>query len=135
MKSITKTLSFTPVASRFAAVPFTLKSIAQGAVLAAAVFAATSLPAAGFLHASGQDIVDQDGNKIMLRGVGLGNWLLPEGYMWRFGNQGDRPRKIEKIVSDLAGPDYAQHFWPEYRKNYITEADIRQIAALGYNSV
>src|SRR5580692_11713386 len=30
--------------------------------------------AAGFLHASGQDIVDQDGNKILLRGVGLGNW-------------------------------------------------------------
>lgn len=94
-----------------------------------------SVHAAGFLHASGQDIVDQDGNKILLRGVGLGNWMLPEGYMWRFGEQGDRPRKIEKIVSDLAGPDYAQHFWTEYRRNYVTESDIKRIAELGYNSV
>ena len=91
--------------------------------------------AAGFLHTQAQDIVDEQGNKILLRGVGLGNWLLPEGYMWKFGGAGDRPRKIEKIVSDLAGPEYARHFWTEYRKNYITENDIRRIAELGYNSV
>ena len=93
------------------------------------------LKAGGFLHTQGEDIVDADGNKIMLRGVGLGNWLLPEGYMWKFNDQADRPRKIEKLVSDLAGPDYAEHFWPEYRKNYITENDIQRIAQLGYNSV
>ena len=91
--------------------------------------------AAGFLHTKAQDIVDEDGNKILLRGVGLGNWMLPEGYMWKFGGQGDRPRKIEKIITDLAGPEYAKHFWTEYRKDYITEADIQRIAELGYNSV
>ena len=91
--------------------------------------------AAGFLHAKAQDIVDENGNKILLRGVGLGNWMLPEGYMWEFGDQADRPRKIEKVVSDLAGPEYAKHFWTEYRNNYITEADIKRIAELGYNSV
>jgi len=94
-----------------------------------------TMNAAGFLHTSAQDIVDESGNKIMLRGVSLGNWMLPEGYMWKFGGQGDRPRKIEKIVADLAGPDYAKHFWTEYRNNYITEADIKRIAELGYNSV
>jgi len=94
-----------------------------------------ALNAAGFLHASGQDIVDDAGNKVLLRGVGLGNWLLPEGYMWKFDGAGDRPRKIEKIVADLAGPQYAQQFWSEYRRNYITESDIRRIAELGYNSV
>ncbi len=92
-------------------------------------------PAAGFLRASGQDIVDEQGNKILLRGVGLGNWMLPEGYMWKFGDQADRPRKIEKVVADLAGPEYARHFWRKYRNNYITEADIKRIAELGYNSV
>ena len=68
-----------------------------------------------FLHTEGQDIVNEKGEKIMLRGVGLGNWMLPEGYMWRFGEQGDRPRKIEKIVSDLIGPENAAKFWKEYR--------------------
>ena len=88
-----------------------------------------------FLHTQGQDIVNEHGDKIMLRGVGLGNWLLPEGYMWKFGNEADRPRRIEKLVSDLIGPDNAKKFWSEFRKNYIAESDIQQIAQLGYNSV
>src|ERR1700677_2373189 len=95
----------------------------------------SAAPPLTFLHSRGQDIVNENGDKVLLRGVGLGNWLLPEGYMWKFGDMGDRPRKIEKIVSDLIGPEDARRFWPEYRKNYITEADIKRIAELGYNSV
>jgi endoglucanase len=91
--------------------------------------------AGGFLRTQGQDMVDEGGKKVPLRGVGLGNWLLPEGYMWRFGDQGDRPRKIEKIVSDLIGQEGADRFWIEFRKGYITEADIQSIAELGFNSV
>ena len=94
-----------------------------------------SAPAAGFLHTQGENIVDEQGRKIMLRGVGLGNWMLPEGYMWRFGKEGDRPRKIEKIVSDLIGPKNAAKFWKEYRAQYITQKDIQRIAQLGFNSV
>jgi hypothetical protein len=88
-----------------------------------------------FLHTRGQDIVNENGDKVMLRGVGLGNWMLPEGYMWKFGSEGDRPRRIEKIVTDLIGPENAKQFWAEFRKNYIAEADIKRIAELGYNSV
>lgn len=88
-----------------------------------------------FLRTKGHDIVNEQGEKILLRGVGLGNWMLPEGYMWKFGPQGDRPRRIEKLVSDLTSPEYAARFWTEFRANYITEADIRRIAEIGYNSV
>jgi aryl-phospho-beta-D-glucosidase BglC (GH1 family) len=88
-----------------------------------------------FLHTSGQDIVNENGEKVFLKGVGLGNWLLPEGYMWLFGAAGDRPRKIEKVVSDLIGEDKAKDFWKEYRDNFITEKDIKIIADLGFNSV
>lgn len=94
-----------------------------------------SASAAGFLHTQGEDIIDEHGQKIMLQGVGLGNWMLPEGYMWRFGEAGDRPRKIEKIVSDLIGPDGAEKFWKEFRQEYITQKDIQRIAQLGFNSV
>ncbi len=91
--------------------------------------------AAGFLHTSGEDIVDESGRKVTLRGVGLGNWLLPEGYMWRFASGADRPRRIEKLVSELIGPQHAETFWKEYRRQYITQKDIQRIAALGFNSV
>ncbi|MCB9059410.1 MAG: cellulase family glycosylhydrolase [Calditrichae bacterium] len=92
-------------------------------------------PDSRFLHTKGFDIVDGKGEKILLRGVGLGNWLLPEGYMWKFGQEGDRPRKIEKLVSDLIGEQEAQKFWKRFRENYITEQDIKRIADLGFNSV
>lgn len=88
-----------------------------------------------FLHTAGQDIVNESGKKVFLKGVGLGNWLLPEGYMWKFGGLGDRPRKIEKIVADLIGKEKASAFWKTFRQNYITEADIKRIAQLGFNSV
>jgi endoglucanase len=93
------------------------------------------LKAEGFLHTRGQDMVDESGHKTLLRGVGLGNWLLPEGYMWKFGDKGDRPRKIEQLVTDLIGEENASRFWIAYRQNYVTEADIERIAALGFNSV
>jgi endoglucanase len=89
----------------------------------------------GFLRTRGQDIVDESGEKVMLRGAGLGNWFLPEGYMWKFGPLGDRPRKIEKIVSDLIGPEDAERFWLDFRRYYITEADIKRISEIGFNSV
>ena len=65
-------------------------------VFSALFFWAGSLSAQTFLHADGQNMVDESGQKILLQGVGLGNWMLPEGYMWKFGENGDRPRKIEK---------------------------------------
>src|SRR6476646_6770490 len=71
-----------------------------------------------FLSTRGQDIVNERGEKIMLRGVGLGNWLLPEGYMWKFGSQTDRPQRIEKLVEELIGPANARRFWEEYRNDY-----------------
>lgn len=91
--------------------------------------------ALGFLHARGEDVVDDEGRKFLFQGVGLGNWLLPEGYMWRFGSEGDRPRKIEKLVGELLGPAEAAKFWSEFRSQYITEADIKRIAEVGFNSV
>ena len=96
---------------------------------------AASVSGQSFLHTDGQNIVDESGKKVLLQGVGLGNWLLPEGYMWKFGEKGDRPRKIEKLVSDYLGAEKAGQFWKTYRKNYITATDIKRIAELGYNSV
>jgi endoglucanase len=88
-----------------------------------------------FLRTSGHYMVNEKNDTILLKGLGLGNWLLTEGYMWRFGESGDRPRKIEKIVEDLTSPEFSANFWTQFRKNFITEADIRRMKELGYNSV
>ncbi|MDD4851106.1 MAG: cellulase family glycosylhydrolase [Gemmiger sp.] len=90
----------------------------------------------GFLRAQGTKLVNDDG-AVLLTGWGLGNWLLCEGYMWLSGDAPsfDRPRKIEAAVRDMTGSAYAAHFWQAFRQNYVTRADIFEMAACGYNSV
>lgn len=43
--------------------------------------------AQGYLHRSGTTIVDGNNKEYILHGVGIGGWLVQEGYM--FGNSGN----------------------------------------------
>ena len=72
---------------------------------------------------------------VLLRGFGLGGWLLPEGYMWQMEGEYDRPRRMEKLIESLCGAEYAHTFWQNYEERYITREDIEWIASLGFNSV
>lgn len=89
----------------------------------------------GFLHADGERMVNGRGEEILLTGMGVGNWLVPEGYMWHFGGRYNSPRRIEELVRDLCGSAYAAYFWRQFRENYITEADVQAMAEAGFNSV
>jgi len=89
----------------------------------------------GFVHARGDAIVDSEGRPLVLRGVGLGNWLLPEGYMWKFGDDMSSPRQIEEHIEHLVGSDRARQFWRAFRDVFITEADIARIAELGHDHI
>jgi hypothetical protein len=90
---------------------------------------------AGFVHVQGTDIVDGGGRPLLLRGVGLGNWLLPEGYMWKFSDPLSSPRQIEAHVERLIGADAAADFWHRFRETFITEADVARIAELGFDHI
>jgi aryl-phospho-beta-D-glucosidase BglC (GH1 family) len=89
----------------------------------------------GFVHADGQFLADGSGHKLILRGTNLGNWLVPEGYMWRLEKGPQSPREIEAMVNELIGPTEAAKFWKEYRENYITRKDIDFIAKSGFNTI
>lgn len=89
----------------------------------------------GFVHARDAKLVDGSGRELLLRGVGLGNWMLPEGYMWRFGPGAESPREIEALVERLLGADDAGRFWDGFRETFITEADIVRIAESGFDHV
>ncbi len=89
----------------------------------------------GFLRAEGRTLTNAEGRQVLLRGVGLGGWLLPEGYMWCFPEQGDRPRRIERAIRELIGEEKAKRFWEIYYERYVSLADIRQISTEGFNSV
>jgi endoglucanase len=89
----------------------------------------------GFVHANAEELVDGSGQPVFLRGINLGNWFEVEGYMFHFDGGPQSPREIEDLTKDLLGPARAEEFWRQWRANYITEADIDQIAKMGFNSV
>ncbi len=88
-----------------------------------------------FVHTQGKSLVTPDGQKLILRGINLGNWLEPEGYMFLFEGGAQAPREIEELFNELVGPENAAKFWQTYRDEYITEKDIAFIRTSGFNSV
>jgi endoglucanase len=87
-----------------------------------------------FVTVRGKEFVAPDGKPLLLKGINLGNWLLPEGYMFKF-KSANSPRLIQTVMNELVGEDEARRFWKQYRDNYITRDDIRFIKQAGFNSI
>ena len=108
-------------------------------VLAAAlasIAAASSALAApqNFIRAEGTHLVDVQGEVFAVKGINLGNWLVPEGYMFKFMRK-RAPSEIADVIEALVGREEAEGFWNEFHDRYITQADIRFIKATGFNTV
>ena len=89
-----------------------------------------------FFKADGQDIVNPAGEPVVLKGVGLGGWLMPEGYMLHIqAPDGGSPRSIRSQIVDLIGEEDADAFYEVYRANYVDEKDIAAIAAWGFDHI
>lgn len=113
----------------------TLHALPVPLVVACLLGAAGCTPSFEGYTTSGDRIVDRaTGEPVHLIGFGLGAWLLPEGYMWGI-RALDRPRQFEEAIEDLIGPADAAEFWHRYHDNYVTEQDIRAMAAMGVNSI
>lgn len=89
----------------------------------------------GFLHTEGHNIVDGNGDNVLLRGLGLGGWMVQEGYMLQTGDYAGPQYVIKQKITDLIGPENTEAFYEAYRANGITKCDIDSLAAWGFNSV
>lgn len=92
-------------------------------------------PDSGFVHTRGEQLVNGQGQVIHLRGINLGNWFEPEGYMFHFKGGPQAPHEIYDLTKSLLGPDQAKVFWQKYREAYITQKDIQFLKRAGFNSV
>lgn len=85
-------------------------------------------------HTKGTEILTPNGTPIMLKGTNLGNWLVPEGYMFKTG-QVSSPTKIDELLNQLVGPDSTAAFWHKYLDRYITHNDIKYLKRIGCNHI
>ena len=90
---------------------------------------------AQFAHTDHKQIVDAAGKPLFTRAINLGNWLVPEGYMWLFQGGPQSPAEIRALVWELLGPEGSAAFWQKYRENYITHADIALLHRAGFNAI
>ena len=83
----------------------------------------------------GQNIIHREtGEVVQLRGIGLGGWLLPEGYMWGI-RKLDRPRQFEAAIVDLIGEKNARKFWDTYYANFVTREEVEIMKSWGVNTL
>jgi endoglucanase len=92
-------------------------------------------PSTRFVHRDSARLLTPDGKALALKGINLGNWLEPEGYMFHFEGWPQSKAEIESLITELLGPEGAEQFWHQYRENYVTRADIEFIRVAGFNSV
>ena len=87
-----------------------------------------------FFRTNGKKIIAPGGHDFLIRGTNLGNWLVPEGYMFRLG-QVSSARLINEAFTELIGKVEADKFWKKFLDNYITENDIIYLKSVGINSL
>ncbi|MCO5949780.1 glycoside hydrolase family 5 protein [Mucilaginibacter flavidus] len=87
-----------------------------------------------FITVKGKQVIGPDNKPFLMRGTNLGNWLVPEGYMFKFKSV-NSPKLINQALSEIMGPEDVKAFWKKYQDTYITAADIHFLKASGMNSI
>lgn len=87
------------------------------------------------LKVSGKKIIDATGNEVILRGMGLGGWMLQEPYMMEMGGIAGTQTQIRAKFESLIGSSNTQAFYDKWLANHCTRKDIDSLAAWGFNSV
>ena len=91
--------------------------------------------AQGFLKTRGKQIVDEDGAPYMLKSMGLGGWMIQEGYMLRTSGFADTQHEIEQHIADLTSESFKDDFYNAWLENHFRRIDLDSLQAWGFNSV
>src|SRR5260370_14246326 len=111
-------------------------------VLLVLLLAWASQGGAQFAHTEHKQIVDAGGpsglrasKALLVRATNLGNWMVPEGYMWLFDDGPQSPGEIRALVLELLGPEGSAAFWQKWRENYVAREDIALLHRAGFNAI
>jgi endoglucanase len=88
----------------------------------------------GFLRAQGTQIINGNGQNVLLRGIGLGGWMLQEGYMMKVNKDGQQYR-LKQRIEEIIGPKKTAEFYGLWLQNHTSKADVDSLKAWGFNSI
>jgi aryl-phospho-beta-D-glucosidase BglC (GH1 family) len=88
-----------------------------------------------FLHTENKKIVNGQEEEIFLKGMGLGGWMLQEGYMLETSFFANAQYEIREKISELIGTVNTDSFYSAWRANHVRRIDIDSLAEWGFNSI
>ncbi|MDP4238387.1 MAG: carbohydrate-binding protein [Bacteroidota bacterium] len=89
----------------------------------------------GYVHASGNQIVDGNGRNLLLKGIGTGNWMLQEGYMMQTSDVAGTQWEFKKKLIATIGIDKTNQFYTAWLDNHFRRIDVDSMAHWGFNCV
>ncbi len=87
------------------------------------------------LVAQGTEIVNSNGDPVLLRGYGPGGWQIMEGYMMQTSGFAGSQHEIKEKLIELMGETNTETFFAKWRENHFTQRDVDSLAAWGFNSI
>lgn len=87
-----------------------------------------------FLHIRDRQIVNRNGENVLLRGIGLGGHMLQEGYMLKVPFSGQQ-YVIRENIEKLIGAEKTEEFYTAWLQNHTQKIDIDSLKSWGFNSV
>ena len=88
----------------------------------------------GFLKANGKKI-ENDKGEVILRGIGLGGWMLQEPYMLKLSGIVTNQSQFKSKVKELIGDEKTVLFYNAWLSNHMRKADVDSIFSWGFNSI
>ncbi|MED5354536.1 MAG: carbohydrate-binding protein [Bacteroidota bacterium] len=80
-------------------------------------------------------IVDENNNEVILKGIGLGGWMLQEPYMFNYIDAADAQYDFKNKLVEFIGQENTDAFFQAWLENFVTQEDINLLASWGFNSV
>jgi regulation of enolase protein 1 (concanavalin A-like superfamily) len=91
---------------------------------------------AQLLQVDGTRIVNSStGEEVILNAVNFGNWMVMEGYMMNSVSQAPDQHTWKQKLTALVGSNSVKTFYDAWLTNHVTQEDINQIKAWGFNAV
>ena len=95
----------------------------------------SSIFSQSFLKVEGKKIVDESGQEVILKGMGLGGWMVQEGYMLKTAGFANPQHEIRSKIEELIGKEASDEFFDAWLNNHVRKIDIDSLAAWGFNCV
>ena len=80
---------------------------------------------AGFVRTSGKQIIDPQGNNMILRGLGTGNWMLQEGYMMQSADVAPTEWQFRNKLIETIGLEKTNQFYKHYCVGITTPHNLQ----------